>query len=326
MQLQYEANPDGHDAESGTVLGGCFIGTGKAPARTWPVQHVCAPVLGQTATQPEERWLTRACCQSGQSGSIQYRQQDDLLFGSLSLAEADFSRQAVPPLQAAAESAYRQIFALLEETGHRYLWRVWNYVPHINAEEAGMERYRQFNIGRHDAFAACARPVDASPAACALGTPAGELSIAFIAARQPALCIENPRQVSAFAYPPEYGPRSPTFTRAALATLPGQHILFVSGTASIVQHQTVHAGDVAAQTRETLTNIQTLLAEANRQTGQALFALPGLQYRVYVRHRQDYDTVRDIVDTITGKAPALYVQADVCRQDLLVEIEAHAIT
>ena len=38
-------------------------------------------------------------------------------------------------------------------------------------------------------------------------------------------------------------------------------MLFVSGTASIVGHETQHRGDVVAQTRETLANLSSVLAE-----------------------------------------------------------------
>ena len=62
--------------------------------------------------------------------------------------------------------------------------------------------------------------------------------------------------------PGDYGPRSPTFSRAALVYPAGQEILFISGTASIVGHQTVHPGDVVGQCRESMENIAAVLAEA----------------------------------------------------------------
>jgi enamine deaminase RidA (YjgF/YER057c/UK114 family) len=111
----------------------------------------------------------------------------------------------------------------------------------------------------------------------------GALSIAFMAGKAPAVPLENPRQVSAYNYPADYGPRSPTFSRGALGYLPGQEILFISGTASIVGHQTVHPGDVAGQCRECIANIAAVLGEANRQRRSAPFALDELVYRVYVR-------------------------------------------
>ncbi|MDR1994061.1 Rid family hydrolase, partial [Azonexus sp.] len=117
----------------------------------------------------------------------------------------------------------------------------------------------------------------------------------------------------------------PTFSRAALAQLPGQELLFISGTASIVGHETLHIGDVAGQTRETLTNIAALLAAANQQARTTPYTLGELSLRIYIRHAADYPCVRAIVEEQIGRvSPVIYVQADICRSDLLVEIEALA--
>ena len=86
----------------------------------------------------------------------------------------------------------------------------------------------------------------------------------FLAGRVAPVFVENPRQVSAYHYPREYGTHSPVFSRAALLRQAQSLTLFISGTASIVGHRSLHLGDTAAQTRETLTNIEALLGEANR--------------------------------------------------------------
>ena len=75
-------------------------------------------------------------------------------------------------LQSATELAYSEIFAVLEALGIPHLLRVWNYLPDINAETHGSERYWQFNSARQDAFIACGRTVaGAVPAACGVGSP-----------------------------------------------------------------------------------------------------------------------------------------------------------
>ena len=293
---------------------------------TAPVQHVSLPILGDAADALNEVWHVSHACSGGQFEDIAYRRTEDVLFGSLAIDEARLAvEDGSSRLRAATESAYRQIFALLAAEGFSYLWRTWNYLPAIHEEECGLERYRQFNIGRHQAFSAFARPVDSSPAACALGTATGPLSIAFIAGRQASTRIENPRQVSAFAYPSQYGPRSPTFTRAATAPNGDGEILFISGTASIVGHETLHHGNVVAQTRETVANLAALLERANRGRASSPYQWNDLIYRVYIRHAQDYAVVRQTLEGLLGSAiQAVYMQAEVCRHDLLVEIEALA--
>jgi enamine deaminase RidA (YjgF/YER057c/UK114 family) len=162
------------------------------------------------------------------------------------------------------------------------------------------------------------------PAASALGSRAGSpLSIYFIAARHSPMMIENPRQVSAYRYPPRYGTHSPLFSRACVTSEPGGTDLFVSGTASIVGHETIHRGDVVAQTRETLCNITALLEETNRRTQSSRYTLDNLKYKVYVRDPSDQRAVAaEMSATLRNSPCVVYLQADVCRDDLLVEIEA----
>ncbi|BAN36552.1 hypothetical protein SCD_n02752 [Sulfuricella denitrificans skB26] len=275
-----------------------------------------------------EIWHGSGHLTQGQSGAIRYRHDDDVLFGVVALSETMFEAGAdKTPLQQATESAYRQIFALLDELHYPYLFRFWNYIADINTHTFGLERYLQFNLGRQDAFLAHSRDVVGNvPAACALGSAHGPLTIAFLAGRVAPLNIENPRQISAYQYPQQYGPRSPTFSRASLVRLGHDEVLFISGTASIVGHATLHPADVVAQTRETMNNIKAVLAEANRLASQPGFDLASLYYKVYVRHPADLAQIRAELAHCVGDAPkAVYLQADVCRQDLLLEIEATAV-
>jgi enamine deaminase RidA (YjgF/YER057c/UK114 family) len=276
-----------------------------------------------------EVWHSPEPLESGRHGPIRYRQGETLMFGSVSLDEAA-PHDARAPLQTTTEAAYQAIFELLEARGYSTVLRFWNYFPAINRESHTMERYRQFNIGRQDAFLAHGRSViDNVPAACALGSAGGGLQIAFLATRANVVGVENPRQLSAYHYPSQYGPRSPTFARAGRVKLGGRDMLFISGTASIVGHQTLHHGDVAAQTRECLHNIAAIVAEANRQAPGAEFRLDQLAYKVYVRHAENLATVRrEMAQFIGAPVSAVFLQADVCRADLMVEIEAsggHAI-
>lgn len=273
--------------------------------------------------QPNEAW------RAGEHEGIRYRVGEGMLYGIVDVEEAAFAPGALP-LQRATEDAYRRIFALIDREDFPYVWRTWNYLARINAVEDDLERYRQFNIGRHDAFVSSHRLARGNvPAACALGTPGtpgtpgGPLTVAFMAGRTKAVAIENPRQISAYEYPTIYGPRSPTFSRAVFARVPGRELLFISGTASIVGHQTVHLDDIDGQTRETVSNVGAVLRSANDQSATAPYALDELHYRAYIRHVADYPAVRAVLEESLGPdVPVAYVHADICRADLLVEIEA----
>jgi len=80
----------------------------------------------------------------------------------------------------------------------------------------------------------------------------------FLASPARARALENPRQISAYRYPRDYGPDSPTFSRAAIAAATVGQQLFISGTASILGHESVHIGDAGAQARESAANIAAL--------------------------------------------------------------------
>lgn len=274
-----------------------------------------------------EVWSGSGRPTQGQSETIHYRHDDEVLFGVITLPEILFQADVDKmPLQQATESAYRQVFELLDTLHYPFLFRFWNYIADINSTSFGLERYQQFNLGRQDAFLAHGRDVVGNvPAACALGSSQGPLTIAFLAGRVEPRNIENPRQVSAYQYPKQYGPSSPTFSRASLVRLAQDELLFISGTASIVGHTTLHPADVVAQASETMTNIETVLAEANRLADQPSFDLSNLHYKVYVRHPTDLLKIRTELTRHVGSEPeAVYLHADVCRQDLLLEIEANA--
>lgn len=327
MTLQHAAWPA--PVAAGQVLGGVAIGElSKTPDAAWPLQHLRAPLLSADAVCQQELWHSGGTVASGQSEGIHWRRCADVLYGVIELSEdACAATGNTSPLQAASQLVYERVFGLLRAQGTPHLWRVWNYLADINGESHGLERYRQFNQGRYTAFVQAQRDTGGQvPAACALGVAVGPLSVAFLAGTSPLVPLENPRQVSAWNYPAQYGPRAPTFSRAALAYPHGQEVLFVSGTASIVGHETLHAGDVAAQCVESVRNIGCVVQEANRVArSDRPFSLEALSHRVYVRHASDGDAVQRALAPLLGGAPVVCVQADICRADLLVEIESQAI-
>lgn len=331
LRLEYVTPSESLLDEGQGVLGAAAFDDGARSLRNggvgFPLAHVHTPVLGD-AREMLEVWRADARAQPGSHGRVRYAWGGDFLFGSLAVHEAELAGAAASagtPLERATGLAYREMYAALAAAGNPQLVRVWNYIPDINTDTHGLERYRQFNKARHEATLACGRVVSGSvPAASALGAAAGSpLTMYFLASRRTPAFIENPRQVSAYRYPAQYGPRSPAFSRATVLGEAREAMLFISGTASIVGHQTLHAGDPAAQTRETLANIEALLNEAARRTGTGKLRLETLAYKVYVRDPQDLPAIRAELESALGAETAvLYLKADICRRDLAVEIEA----
>ncbi len=225
----------------------------------------------------------------------------------------------------AAESARGLIGELLGQIERRnfpYLLRTWFYVPRINDGHGDLEIYRQFNRGRAAAFAE--RPGRLFAASSAVGTPGTRLIVVFLAARNPPCHLPNPRQVEAFEYPREYGSVPPSFRRATVAPPELGGLLFVAGTASVVGHESRHPGSVSDQLEETFQNLRVLLGQPElrkRGFGRGLSSF-GL-VKVYLRDRGSYALVeRRLREQFGGILPYLVLEAEICRKELLVEIEA----
>jgi chorismate lyase/3-hydroxybenzoate synthase len=230
----------------------------------------------------------------------------ELLFGSVVAEEH-------APLADVSRKLYSAMIRDVRRAGFPYFVRMWNYVGGINDYDGDQERYKLFCAGRHDAFVDAGYHHDVDlPAASAVGMPGKGLITYFLAAREPGMQVENPRQVAAYNYPPQYGVKSPSFSRATV----WKDTVFVSGTSSVLGHATVHHGDVLAQLEETLRNIDVVLAQTGRSLANVISA------KTYVRRPTDYPEIARRLGNLVPNN--IYVEADICREDLLLEIEAVA--
>lgn len=308
-------------AESGGLLMSVrFGGAGACP------ESPCAPVPNRVlgATPPVELWHCDLPTERGRLGRVDWAENGSVLFGSLrTLLAGDIARET--------EAHFADLLEAAESRGFPYLLRVWNFLPGINASENGTERYRLFNAGRAAAFDARYGVAGAEArfsASSAVGSSGDHLVTWFAAARSPGRHLGNPRQVHAFRYPVDYGPRPPSFTRATISPPELGQVLFLSGTASIAGHETRHVGELLKQLEETLCNIEVLLAASPGGTTGTM-RLPELAdfdlFRVYLREAADLDLVRQPLRRRIGPGPALhFLEADICRADLLLEIEGVA--
>jgi chorismate lyase / 3-hydroxybenzoate synthase len=230
----------------------------------------------------------------------------ELLFGSSAIDAGD-------ELEASAKESYARLIQGVRDAGFPYFVRMWNYVGGINAHTRGRERYQLFCAGRHDAFVEAGYHHDTDlPAASAVGMKGTDLITYFLAAREPGVQVENPRQVAAYNYPPQYGPKSPSFSRATI----WRDTVYVSGTSSVVGHASVHVGDVPAQLDETLRNIEIVLAQTGRSLEDVVSA------KTYVREAGDYEVIAERLAAVFRHN--VYLEADICRADLALEIECVA--
>lgn len=269
--------------------------------------HVSLDALGDA--NPREIWRGEGAITQGQSGPIRFAHDERFLFGVL---EEDERRHA--GIREATHAAYRAIRDFQRTSAFPHLLRMWNYLDAVNEGEDDLERYRQFCIGRATGLSESATDY---PAATAIGRQikTHDLQVFWVAARVPGSAIENPRQVSAYRYPRVHGPVSPSFSRA---TLTADGMLLISGTASIVGHASQHIGDPVGQLDETLRNLQALLQRADGKQ-----VLPDNSVlKLYVRDASHCDAVSKRLQQHFPNVPVIYLAADICRRELLLEIES----
>ena len=267
-----------------------------------------------------EVWRGDAPVRHGRSEEgIAWSENGTLQFGAIVIAE-----RPDLDLEAASALAYAQVNRFIAERGYPHILRIWNYLDGLTEGEGDQERYRRFCVGRVRGL----QQVEEArlPAATCIGSFSGprQLLVYWLAAKQAGVAIENPRQVSAYRYPRQYGPQSPTFARAMLPPPGSQAPLMLSGTASIVGHATAHSGDLQAQLDEIFVNLEALRDEAARQTPGMpdTVAAAGTLLKVYVRDREALPQVAAALDARLGdEVPRLLLHAEVCRRELAVEIE-----
>jgi enamine deaminase RidA (YjgF/YER057c/UK114 family) len=124
---------------------------------------------------------------------------------------------------------------------------------------------------------------------------------------------------------PVYGTkqRSPfrygsAFSRAVVVEEKESKLILVSGTASIDEEgKSMFIGDPAAQIRHTLDVVSSLIA------GEGATLQDMCEATVFLKNREDYSTYQEIAGHADiYDAPSVIVEADVCRDELLFELDA----
>lgn len=276
--------------------------------------RVMVPLRRLGGFSEESWWATGAFNANAQDGVQTLTGDDFMLCWAQTPAQED--------VRDATYRLYQRLLNTLADAGFGHIIKGWNHLAQINAGEGDAERYKQFCIGRADAMAEL-WPHDYWPAGTGVGSDAGAgLQVVLLASRERPVLIENPRQMSAYDYPRQYGPRSPSFSRAAAFGSDTDQTLFVSGTAAIVGHQSQHVGDVRSQLHESVTNVKQLFDVFEQQSGLIARWRDLGWYRVYLRHpellTEAYDQLLELGFPVERCA---FLRADICREELLFEID-----
>jgi hypothetical protein len=265
--------------------------------------------------------------------------------GSAMLFQRDNARVLVGHAQAQSSagcsedttSAFKTFGVLLEEAGLpvQSVMRQWNYIENITGYDGEKQRYQEFNNVRADFYGEHFNKTG-FPAATGIGMNRGGVIIEFVAveaAEAVSLPLDNPEQIAAHDYSKNVlvgneliNKSTPKFERARYLELFGKKQVFISGTASIRGEKTRGIGDPAKQTEITIQNMQRLYSHEVLSTvsGNSLRPVYG-HARVYIKNRKDFAAIKKTFKSYYGNLPVVYIIADICREDLLVEIEGKVI-
>jgi len=253
---------------------------------------------------------------------------------------------ALPPLmlQRRTTEAYAAIHQLLTAQRTWHPVRIWNWIPDIHAPmDDAVDRYMVFNAGRFAAYHSCYESGRTFETAIATATGVGhdgdDLVIQVLAGAHSGTSVENPRQIRSYRYSEKFGPMPPCFARATLTpdSTPAVPDLLIGGTASVRGEASVHTGDVGAQCHETLKNLAHLIAQAGCVRRHAKQSVQDVDLRAELRRLDSlrvfcvktaqmkaiFEIVWPFVDHLE-RSRFEFVRADICRRELLVEIEGTA--
>lgn len=248
------------------------------------------------------------------------------------------SDQSMDDTRKSAEAAFEIMGEILERENLSFnnIVRQWNFIGDILGMRDGFQNYQVFNEVRTEYYNKY-RTTHGFPAATGVGMKFGGVFLDFCAISpdetvriQP---ISNPSQINAYEYGQEVLKgqplnissikHPPQFERGLLLVNKSVSTLFVSGTASIIGQDTIGRGDVAEQTVVTIENIRKVadmqqISTLTCKSGPGRYSL----LRVYIKRQEDFSLVREICNEQFKGSPMVFIEADICRDDLLTEIEA----
>lgn len=228
------------------------------------------------------------------------------------------------------ERQSKEVFTLVSELLKKEgfpvnsIMRQWNYIEQITKVDGVDQHYQIFNNARSDYYATTNWD-NGYPAATGIGANLGGVLVDFDAAffTTPACYatpIDNKLQVAAHAYSDDVlktacsKKTTPKFERAKSMTFGDRKLIYISGTAAIRGEESLTGVGLKRQLCITMENIAELLGEAKLK-----------MLRVYLKEKSFFQEAEQLLGDYNLNIPIAYMCADVCRDELLIEIEGIAI-
>ena len=286
------------------------------------------PMVTCVAQKPLEASLSAEVLYLSGDGTVEYN-EDYLVIRSEGTSELITEGIQYPASGDTGEQAVKifgRIGEILENEGFSIgdIVRQWNYIEAITGMTGGMQNYQLFNDAR-SAFYSGTDWTYGYPAATGIGSSAGGVIVSVYAvygkvkASRP---IDNPIQVPAHKYSGRVLVQgrdtvrtTPKFERARLL----DDTVLISGTAAIKGENSDISSDPRLQTGSAIDVVEHLVAPGNIFPGCRRFRFGAL--RIYIKHEEDADAIISTLKEHWKGIPMLFLKADICRPELLLEIE-----
>ena len=262
-----------------------------------------------------EIWEVDDCVKSKNVNGINISKSKNYIFGYTVLEKSGSYEE----LKSKISGVYENFFKLSKENKMQIV-KIWHYLPQLLKKHSnGKTNYSLLCEARENIYRQYYNDIE-FPAATAIGIEGNKILIYFLAS----LCktydaIENERQVSAYNYPQNIFLEKPMFSRAIKFSSQGytDKKIVISGTASIRGYKSMHEMEVIKQLDESIKNYKMFI-EPDKNISNVS--------RVYLSKSQlfKYAEIIKILNKNFSENKYTLMQGELCRKELLVEIEGIA--
>lgn len=285
----------------------------------WPVTTICGDVAKNGHLYGTQAFAVSGCnvhpvCLEGKTAGTCYEDEDAIYcyLGDL------YPDDVTLPRAEQASQTFEKICKALAVAGMEFnhVVRTWLYLDKL------LEWYDEFNVVRTSFFEKQGVFDRLIPASTGIGAGnthgaamlAGAYAIKLKNKETAVYTVQSPGQCEATSY-------KSSFSRAVEIAMPHSRQLIVSGTASISKTgETIHVGNLEGQIEQTMDVVRKIIDSREMDWHHMVRGIAYFSETSKIHLFQDYCQRNGL-----PRLPSLLVQNDICRHDLLFEIEADFI-
>ncbi|MEL0101874.1 MAG: hypothetical protein VW837_00105 [Gammaproteobacteria bacterium] len=269
-------------------------------------------LISENKSKKYEIWQTDEKVTQSYYENINIVKNNYLIFGSVIFD----NNKSYDKLSEQIQKSYSNFFKIANENEMQIV-KIWHYIPELlKTYDHKKTNYSLLCESREIIYKKYYQD-QCYPAATVIGIEGKKILIYFIAAKCDIYeTIENKRQVSSYDYPQNIFLEKPMFSRAIKFSTKSfkYNKLIISGTASIRGYESMHSEDISKQLEESLKNYKTFLDIDDNASNIC---------RIYMskKEKDNFNLINSKLENCLGNNKFILLYGDICRTELLVEIE-----